>query len=413
MRDLRGHYAKIAALMATAPCLLLIVEIERLNFRLEHVDDVLPREFVLGALGIILLIEGLRRAVVPAMAALGCLAIAYLLTSEYFPEILHYRDIEITEAVELLYLLTDEGMFGSITGISATFVALFVIFGAFVHVSGTGRFFTKLACKLAGRAHGGPAKIAVVSSGFFGAISGVAAANVYTTGTFSIPLMFVMVASITLGMGLPCTPAYIIAAYAGAALAGANPLKTGMEAFALALGGFLVPYVFYFDQALLMRGDFLDILSSVLRLFFMIVMLAVALQGWLLKRIPLAVRGGLIALSVSLPVVFSSKLQGILVGMAVLTLLYVVQSRSVAEEKTNLARWPIEASTFFACCCATPVHEPCFRTGTKSESVALPRPSLPSHRTVPCKPNRGRRGSALPTQCLLRRSAQRRGLENG
>lgn len=587
------------AVLATAPCLLLIVEIERLNFRLEHVDDVLPREFIVGALGIILLIEGMRRAVVPAMAALGCLAIAYLLTSEYFPGILHYRDIELPEAVELLYLLSDEGMFGSITGISATFVALFVIFGAFVHVSGTGGFFTKLACKLAGRARGGPAKIAVVSSGFFGAISGVAAANVYTTGTFSIPLMkklgyrrqfagaveaaastggmilppvmgagafvmaeitgipyvticfaavigavmyflsigimvhleaakydlksmaedelpsvkeiikdaylliplvglvgfliigyspfmaafvsillsvavmlgellvreaayvyrartgagqpsgettiarhlmkelyglglkitdalvlggrnmimvalacagagfvvsvitntglglsfssviiaysngiailalmFVMVASIILGMGLPCTPAYIIAAsvgapallkmggdllaahlfvyyfailasvtppvcitaYAGAALAGANPLRTGFEAFALALGGFVVPYVFYFDPALLMQGDFLAISSSVLRLFFMIVMLAIALQGWWLKKIPMAVRGGLIALSVSLPVVFSTKAQGILIGFAVLALLYVFQSRQLAQEQEGFGR---------------------------------------------------------------------------
>jgi TRAP-type uncharacterized transport system fused permease subunit len=198
----------------------------------------------------------------------------------------------------------------------------------------------------------------------------------YSNGIAILALMFVMVASIILGMGLPCTPAYIIAAsvgapallkmggdllaahlfvyyfailasvtppvcitaYAGAALAGANPMRTGLEAFALALGGFLVPYVFYFDPALLMQGDFLEIASSVLRLFFMIVMLAVALQGWLLKKVPLTVRGGLIALAVSLPVVFSSKLLGSLIGMAALALLYVFQSRKIAQEQESLGR---------------------------------------------------------------------------
>jgi TRAP transporter 4TM/12TM fusion protein len=87
------------------------------------------------------------------------------------------------------YLITDAGIFGSITGVSATFVALFVIFGAFMEVTKTGQFFTDLACRIAGKSNGGPAKIAVISSGLFGSISGVAAANVYSTGVFTIPLM--------------------------------------------------------------------------------------------------------------------------------------------------------------------------------------------------------------------------------
>jgi TRAP transporter 4TM/12TM fusion protein len=87
------------------------------------------------------------------------------------------------------YLITDTGIYGSITGVTATFVAVFVIFGSFMQYTKTGEFFTNFACRVAGAGPGGPAKIAVVSSGLFGSISGVAAANVYATGTFTIPLM--------------------------------------------------------------------------------------------------------------------------------------------------------------------------------------------------------------------------------
>ena len=66
-------------------------------------------------------------------------------------------------------------------------MALFVIFGAFMENTTAGRFFTDLACRLAGLGYGGPAKIVVISSGLFGSISGVGASNVYSTGVFTIP----------------------------------------------------------------------------------------------------------------------------------------------------------------------------------------------------------------------------------
>lgn len=76
-----------------------------------------------------------------------------------------------------------------LTGISATTIFIYVLFGSFVLRSGLGEFFTKIAGALAGRGRGGPAKIAVVSSGLYGMISGSSVANLSTTGTFSIPLM--------------------------------------------------------------------------------------------------------------------------------------------------------------------------------------------------------------------------------
>jgi len=83
----------------------------------------------------------------------------------------------------------DDGIYGSFTGISAVFVALFVIFGAFIYEMGLGQYFIDLAVRVAGKSTGGPAKIAVISSACFGTLSGSAAANVFTTGTFTIPMM--------------------------------------------------------------------------------------------------------------------------------------------------------------------------------------------------------------------------------
>ena len=85
--------------------------------------------------------------------------------------------------------LTSEGIFGLALGVSATFVIVFIIFGAFLGKSGGAKFFNELALALAGGSPGGPAKVAVVASGLLGTINGSSVANVATTGTFTIPLM--------------------------------------------------------------------------------------------------------------------------------------------------------------------------------------------------------------------------------
>ncbi len=179
----------ILAVLAVIPSLYLIIESERLMFRLDYVDPVLNIEIAFGLLNIFLMLEGVRRAVSPAMAALIGLAFVYLFITPYLPGILYAKAFPLDQIVEIQYLLIGDGIYGFITGISATFVAVFVIFGAFVQTSGVGEFFTNLACRAAGGARGGPAKIAVISSGMFGSISGIATANVFATGTFTIPLM--------------------------------------------------------------------------------------------------------------------------------------------------------------------------------------------------------------------------------
>ena len=187
--DAVGIVNWILALVSTLPPLYIVVFHERLTERMEFVDEVLPLELVLGSLMILLLLEAVRRAVVPAMAWLIAVFFAYLYVAPHLSGVFYAKPLDFSELVEMQYLITDAGIFGAITGVSATFVALFVIFGAFMEVTRTGQFFTDLACRLAGKGNGGPAKIAVISSGLFGSISGVAAANVYSTGVFTIPLM--------------------------------------------------------------------------------------------------------------------------------------------------------------------------------------------------------------------------------
>ena len=188
-KDKIPFYDWIMAFVSLLPALYVIINNDALNMRLEFIDPLTSLEVFLGTLNILLLLEAIRRAVVPAMAVLIAAAIGYLFVAPYLPGVFYAKPSLFSEIVEMQFLLTDSGIYGSITGVSATFVALFVIFGSFMEQTKTGELFTDIACRLSGKGPGGPAKIAVISSGFFGSISGVAAANVYATGTFTIPLM--------------------------------------------------------------------------------------------------------------------------------------------------------------------------------------------------------------------------------
>jgi len=179
----------VFAIASMASTLYIIIFNERLNLRLTQVDPVLTIELILGAINIVLIIEAIRRAVVPAMAILIGGFIAYTWVAPFLPGVFYARPISIARLVEMCYLGTDVGIYGSLSGIMATFVAVFVIFSSFMEGTNTGVFFTNFASRIAGRGPGGGAKIAVVASGLFGTISGVGVANMYATGTFTIPLM--------------------------------------------------------------------------------------------------------------------------------------------------------------------------------------------------------------------------------
>ena len=527
----------IFAILAILPPLYLMLSNARLNLRYEMIDPVSTLETILGIINIVLLIEAVRRVVVPAMAILIGIFFVYLVTSPLLSGIFYSKPMHISRMVEIIYMFTSEGIYGSIIGVTATFVAIFVIFGAFMQNTKTGEYFTNLAVSLAGRSVGGPAKIAVISSGLFGSISGVAAANVYATGVFTIPLMkrlgyrkqfagavesaastgglimppimgagafvmseitgiayvhiikaavigaifyylsilvkvhfeakkenlrgmdeseiistkqilkdsyqliplillviflvigyspfiaavygilatflltflrrdtwmtpkklyetfelsgknlimlavscagagmvisivtytglalgiasviqswsggillpalmLIMITSILMGMGMPCTPAYIvavtiggpalqamgidvltahlfvfyfailaeitppvsIASYCGAAIAGSDPLKTGWEALRLALVGFIIPYIFVFNPAFLMKGSFLEIAALCVIVFYAVITMASSMRGYFGRILKLWERALLGALTVGMVIVACS-----------------------------------------------------------------------------------------------------------
>ena len=157
--------------------------------RLEDVDDILQVEFILGGIMTVLILEAIRRGVSVVMFFLVVIGLSYLFLTEYMSGIFYFRDIPYPEIIESLYLYNGNGIFGSITGISATLIAVFLIFGSFIEGSGTGRLFINLGKKVAGRYTGGPAKIAVLTSALFGSMSGSSSSNVFTTGSFTIPMM--------------------------------------------------------------------------------------------------------------------------------------------------------------------------------------------------------------------------------
>ncbi len=179
----------LLAALSTLPNIYSYFESHRINLRMENVDALLAPELIFGVLATVLVVEAIRRAVTPILAGLLVLGISYLFVTEYMPGLLHYRDMSFSEIVETMYLLNGMGMYGSITGISATMVAVFIIFGAFIEGSGVGRLFHNFGTRVAGRYAGGPAKIEVVSSALFGTISGSSTANVFATGSFTIPAM--------------------------------------------------------------------------------------------------------------------------------------------------------------------------------------------------------------------------------
>ncbi|MBM2294333.1 TRAP transporter permease [Sulfitobacter pseudonitzschiae] len=144
--------------------------------------------YMMGVVAIIMTLEATRRTMGPMLAWIGIGCLLYALVGPYLPGILAHRGYSITRIVNHLFIGT-EGIYGVAVGVVATYVFHFVLFGILAQMSGLGQLFIDLATIIAGRASGGSAKVSVVSSGFFGMISGSPIANTVTTGAFTIPLM--------------------------------------------------------------------------------------------------------------------------------------------------------------------------------------------------------------------------------
>jgi TRAP transporter 4TM/12TM fusion protein len=145
-------------------------------------------DLIVGVITIVLVFEAARRVMGIALPIICAAFLAYALFGQYLPEPLAHRGYGFDQVVEQLGFGT-EGIYGTPTYVSSSYIFLFILFGAFLEQAGMIKLFTDFALGLFGSARGGPAKVAVISSGLMGTINGSGVANVVTTGQFTIPLM--------------------------------------------------------------------------------------------------------------------------------------------------------------------------------------------------------------------------------
>lgn len=164
-----------------------MVNLNRILYEMGYVSPT-TLDTILGAIMVILVLEAARRTVGYALPILATIALLYAYFGPYFPGQWAHSGFSIKDILASLYL-GELGIYGAIMRVSAIVIAIFVIFGGLLVFTGGGDVFIRLAYALTGRLTGGPPKVAVISSMLFGMISGSTAANVATTGVFTIPLM--------------------------------------------------------------------------------------------------------------------------------------------------------------------------------------------------------------------------------
>ena len=173
------------ALVGLATTSYIVVFYQELALR---PGDYTTLDIVMATVAVIILLEAGRRVLGLALSIIAIAFLAYDFLGPYMPELIIHKGASLNKLAGHMYL-TSEGIFGVPLGVSAGFVFLFVLFGSLLDKAGAGEYFINLAFALLGKYRGGPAKAAVVASGFTGIMSGSSIANTVTTGTFTIPLM--------------------------------------------------------------------------------------------------------------------------------------------------------------------------------------------------------------------------------
>jgi TRAP transporter 4TM/12TM fusion protein len=165
--------------LSLAFVLHIFIHYEAFTNRIIYIDELTAADKFFSVVAVLMVLEGTRRVI---GWALPLTAVVFLVYAAVFTQ------VKMPVLMEQVYMST-EGIFGSTLGVSASYVMLFVIFGAFMEKSGTGQLFMDFAMSITGHSAGGPGKVAVVSSSLFGTVSGSAVANVMVDGPITIPLM--------------------------------------------------------------------------------------------------------------------------------------------------------------------------------------------------------------------------------
>jgi len=172
-------------LLSFAVGVYVFVEYENLSFRIGMPNTL---DTLCSLAAILLVLEATRRVIGWSIVIISLIGMLYLAVGNHLPRVIAHTGFTFEQVVNFMFFSTD-GILGPALAVSATVIVLFIIFGAFLQVSGAGPLFIDTGMALFGRYRGGPAKAAVVGSGLFGMITGSQVANVAAVGVFTIPLM--------------------------------------------------------------------------------------------------------------------------------------------------------------------------------------------------------------------------------
>lgn len=176
------------AVVSLGTGLYLLLHSERIITRIYFVDKVFSADILIGILIVCLVLEAGRRVIGPVLPAVAIFFLIYQFYGKSLPGLLRHQGIGLDRFMDM-QILSPNGVYGIPLGVSTTAVFYFILFAAFLEISGGGKFFVDMAFRLTSKLRGGPAKAAIVGSSIMGTINGSAVANVVGTGIFTIPLM--------------------------------------------------------------------------------------------------------------------------------------------------------------------------------------------------------------------------------
>lgn len=181
-------YDWILMIVSAATYVYFVINAQDISSRMTYIEDLTGLQMAIGVIGTLVLIEATRRVVGNALLVIIVIFVAYGLWGQYLPSLIAHKGFDLMWIIDHLFYTTS-GVFSTALGVSSTYIFIFILFGKFLEVSGSGKFFIDLSVAGMGKYRGGPAKTAIIASAIMGTISGSAVANTVTTGAFTIPLM--------------------------------------------------------------------------------------------------------------------------------------------------------------------------------------------------------------------------------
>ncbi|MBC7331368.1 MAG: TRAP transporter fused permease subunit [Synergistetes bacterium] len=183
-----GVTGLLLSLLSVVSFMYIALKSDEIAVRIPMITPLSEVDLLFAFVALLLLLELVRRIAGLALFGVIVALLLYAYFGRYMPRLIAHPGLSFRDILDFEFYSLD-GVFSLPLGISSTYIVLFIILGVLLERSGTGDWFMEMAKALAGRSRGGPAKISCISSALFGSISGSAAANVYATGTFTIPMM--------------------------------------------------------------------------------------------------------------------------------------------------------------------------------------------------------------------------------